>query len=82
MPFTGKAKIKLENDGEIYYGDTVVLKAVVTDANTAYQIRWEFYDEDDSEWKAISGVNGDTYKFTLTEENAGLVYRVVLITEA
>ena len=80
VPFEGSVEIKLENEGDIYFGDTVILRAVIRDANTDYEIRWEYLSG--SEWKVISGEDDETYEFVVTEENAELEYRVVLITEA
>lgn len=80
VPFTGTVEIKLENKGEIFYGDTVELRAVIRNANTAYKIRWEV--KKTSEWEIIPGEDEETYEFTVTEENAAWEYRVVLITEA
>ena len=73
-------EIKLVNTGDIYFGDTVTLRAVVRDANTAYQIRWEC--NDGSGWVEIRDEDELEYDFIVTEENAKLAYRVVLITEA
>ena len=80
VPFTGTVEIKLENKGEIFYGDTVELRAVIRNANTAYKIRWEV--KKTGEWEIIPGEDEETYEFTVTEENAAWEYRVVLITEA
>ena len=73
-------EIKLVNEGDIYFGDTVTLRAVVRDANTAYEIRWECNDGDG--WVEIPDEDELEYEFVVTEENAALAYRVVLITEA
>ena len=78
--FTGTVEIKLVNTGDIYFGDTVTLRAVVRDANTAYEIRWEC--NDGNGWEEIEDEDEMEYDFVVTEENAKLEYRVVLITEA
>lgn len=78
--FTGTVEIKLVNTGDIYFGDTVTLRAVVRDANTAYEIRWEC--NDGNGWVEIEDEDELEYDFVVTEENAKLEYRVVLITEA
>ena len=78
--FTGTVEIKLVNTGDIYFGDTVTLRAVVRDANTAYEIRWEC--NDGNGWVEIEDEDELEYDFVVTEENAKLAYRVVLITEA
>lgn len=80
VPFEGSVEIKLENEGDIYFGDTVVLRAMIYGANTDYEIRWEYLSG--SEWKVIEGEDEETYDFVVTEENADREYRVVLITEA
>ena len=80
VAFTGSVEVKLENDGEIFFGDTVVRRAVVRDANTAYEIRWEV--KKDRDWEVIGGEDESIYKFVVTEENAAYEYRAVLITEA
>ena len=80
VAFTGSVEVKLENEGEIFFGDTVVLRAEVRDANTAYEIRWEVKKDCDCE--VIGGEDESIYKFVVTEENAAYEYRAVLITEA
>lgn len=80
VPFTGTVEVELVNTGDLYYGDTITLRAVVRNANTAYAIRWE--SNDGNGWVEIKGEDKDEYKFIVTEENADLEYRVVLITEA
>lgn len=80
VEFTGSVEIRLDNEGDIYFGDTIVLRAVVTDANTDYEIRWEVLEG--SEWIEIEGEDEETYEFVVTEENCDKEYRVVLITEA
>ena len=78
--FTGKVSVKLRNEGDIYFGDTVTLRAVVSDANADYEIRWEVNKTGrDSDWKVISGETSKTYSFTVTEENAEYAYRAVLV---
>lgn len=80
VEFTGSVEIVLENTGDIYFGDTVVLRAVVTNANISYDIRWEVLEG--SEWVEIEGEDEETYEFVVTEQNCDKEYRVVLITEA
>lgn len=80
VAFTGTVEIELKNSGDLYFGDTVTLRAVVRDANAEYAIRWEYFDG--SEWKEIKDEHKDEYKFIVTEDNAEYEYRVVLITEA
>lgn len=83
-PFAARVAVKLATEAdELFYGDSVTLKADVKDANRAYTVRWEVFrgemDEETSEeiWQSVG--SGDTYTFTVTEENASYVYRAVLV---
>lgn len=69
----------MENKGEIFFGDKVVLRAKVSDANAAYSIRWEM--DKGNGWEAIGGEHDTTYDFVVSEENANYAYRVVLVVE-
>ena len=74
--FTGKVGVRMLNTGDIYLGDTVVLQAVVVDANAEYTISWEVC-KDGLNWEAVAwGMN--SYSFVVTRENAGYEYRAVL----
>lgn len=79
-PFTATVVIKLENEGDIYFGDLVTLRAEV-EAGGDYTVVWEYLeenpeDEDEPIWVALD--EGDTYKFIVNEENALLTYRAVV----
>lgn len=76
--FTGSVEVELVNKGSLYYGDEIILRAKVENANMAYTLRWEVLDG--SEWKPIPNETGAEYHFIVNEENAGLQYRVVVIT--
>ena len=76
VPFAADVKIRLLNQGDIFTGDEVTLKAVIENATAAYVISWEV--NDGNGWKVIDGEEKDEYKFVATEENAGFEYRVVL----
>ena len=76
--FTGSVKVELVNKGTLYYGDEIILRAKVENANMPYELRWETLDG--SEWKPIPGETGAEYRFIVDEENAELQYRVVVIT--
>lgn len=78
--FTGEVDVRLENDGEIFFGDTVTLCAVVRNANADYTISWEV-DKTGSgnSWETLSNENDTTYSFEVTEENAAYAYRAVLV---
>lgn len=67
--------IRMENTGDIYYGDTVTLKADVYNAESGYSIIWEVLTEDG--WEKVG--SGEKYSFTVTEANAANQYRAVLI---
>ena len=74
--FTGRVGVRMLNTGDIYLGDTVVLLAVVVDANAEYTISWEVC-KDGLNWEAVAwGMN--SYSFVVTRENAGYEYRAVL----
>lgn len=80
IAFTGTVEIEMKNTGELYYGDTVTLRAVIRDANTGYILRWEV--NDGTGWTEIEAADKLEYEFIVLEENAHFEYRVVLITEA
>jgi hypothetical protein len=82
VPFEGEVEVVLLNEETIYFGDTVVLYAAVTGANTEYQLRWECKEVDDLEWTVIEDETEEYFSFVVDEENAVLEYRVVVITEA
>ena len=74
--FTGRVGVRMLNTGDIYLGDTVVLQAVVVDANAEDTISWEVC-KDGLNWEAVAwGMN--SYSFVVTRENAGYEYRAVL----
>ena len=80
VAFTGVVKVKLETEGDLFFGDTVTLRADVRDANAEYAIRWEMKSEEpDAEWEVIPGETAETYSFAITEENADYAYRAVLV---
>ncbi len=83
-PFSAQVSVKLMNGAaEIFYGDSVTLVADVKNANQAYTVRWEVFQGDvDAEtneqvWTTVG--SGDTYTFTVTEDNAEYAYRAVLV---
>lgn len=70
--------VRLANSGELYFGDTVELRADVEGAGEMpYTIQWQY--NNGSGWKNIGGENGKDYRFELTEENALYGYRAVVI---
>ena len=62
---------------DLAYGDKVTLKAVVSDVNKPYTIRWEAFEN--GAWKKIG--SGESYSFIVSEENASLSYRAVLVAK-
>ena len=74
--FTGRVGVRMLNTGDLYLGDTVVLLAVVVDANAEYTISWEVC-KDGLNWEAVAW-GMESYSFVVTEENAGYAYRAVL----
>ena len=72
-----EVEVKMLNDGDVYFGDTVKLQAVLTgetSANFTYQ--WQY--DDGNGWKNISNETNAIYSFTVTEENSVYDYRVVV----
>lgn len=77
VDFTGTISVSIRFEGEeLYYGDTVTLHASVKDANLDYSIRWEARNNEGS-WNKVG--TGADYSFAVTEENADLAYRAVLV---
>ena len=79
--FEATVRVKLENEGDIYYGDRVTLRAEVK-ANAEYTVVWEYLDaaasEDADEDVWVVADKGETYSFDVDEENAALTYRAVV----
>lgn len=76
VPAELSVSVRMRNSGELYFGDTVELQAVVTGGEgVAYSLQWQY--DDGSGWKDIAGACGAIYSFTVDEENAGYAYRVV-----
>ena len=71
----GTVKIVLLNEGPLYYGDEVALLADVDNVEDEHTLTWQIKVGVDK-WESIAV--GRTYRFTLTEENAALEYRVVV----
>lgn len=71
------AEVSMENAGDIYYGDMVVLSARVSiDSGVDYSLRWQY--NDGAGWKNIEGANDYTYEFEISEQNSLYDYRVVV----
>ena len=80
--FMAKVHIELKNLAQLYYGDTVTLKAVVEEANAAYTVAWQFFNEEadlekgEDPWVVCAA--GEEYSFVVSEANATRVYRAVV----
>ena len=71
--------LHLDNEGTLYYGDTVKLSADIEGAEgVPYSIIWQY--DDGFGWKEIGG-NSAKFEFVLDEANAAYDYRVVVVTE-
>lgn len=63
----------------VYYGDEVTLIAILVDFHPEDNPVFEWqYSIDCEEWETIADENHQTYTFTITPENAGWYYRVVV----
>ena len=78
VEFSGSADIELKNEGDLHYGDEIVLQAKVQDTDLSYRLVWEANDSDDRGWYTIG--RGEEFSYTLSEENVDREYRVVLFT--
>lgn len=82
-PFRAFAAIHLVGSDELYYGDTVTLRADVSASeDRAYTLDWQYWQEDaekpeNSGWRSL-GCSGNTYTFTLTESTAAMSFRVLV----
>lgn len=61
---------------EIQYGNTITLRCVVDGMEEPYFIQWQC-SEDKEEWVDVP-CHTDLYEFVLTEETAGIYYRVIV----
>ena len=79
VPFAADAKIVLATGGDLFFGDTVTLRAVVENATAEYALRWEV--NAGSGWQALENETEYDYTYTVTEENVTFAYRVVLAAQ-
>ena len=79
--FAGSLSARVLNEGDIFEGDAVTLKATVLDANLTYSLTWQtkVINDEYAEW--ISVLEGETYTFTASKACEGLYYRAVLTAE-
>lgn len=80
IPFTGSVSVELVNEGEVYYGDRVTLRANISDVSAAYRIRWEVNCQDGMGWRVIPDEQGSEYEFVVNPQNVNYEYRVVLVS--
>ncbi len=71
--------VRMQNQGDIYFGDYVTLLAEVNGVadGASYSIRWQTIRDQEKGWEQIG--SGSTYSFTVSESNATLPYRAVLV---
>ncbi len=81
VSFSAEVEIRLVGDGDVCYGDRVILRTVIKNASADYSIQWE-RSNDGGGWEKIDGENGKEYEFVVTEESAHAVYRVALAPDA
>lgn len=76
--FERKVYIEMAQD-PVYYGDEVTLIAILVDFQPEDNPVFEWqHSIDCEEWETIADENHQTYTFTITPENAGWYYRVVV----
>ena len=81
VPFAADVEIQLENDGALYFGDLITLRAKVENANAEYAVVWQYCDAERLETDADPWVElctGEKYEFTADEENTAYIYRIVV----
>ncbi|MEG0901735.1 MAG: hypothetical protein RSG96_06420 [Clostridia bacterium] len=79
LPLECSVSIEITSaNGSFELGDRVELRALLSGFDgMSYTLRWEYCDTERDEWKTASGSNsGETYAFTLDEENASWAWRV------
>ncbi len=83
--FSASIKVVVNDSQTVYMGETVTLKAEVTDANSEYSIRWESHDPasdiegEEPVWNTVS--RGREYSFYATQAAVLLEYRAVVHAE-
>ena len=85
--FTGNVRVEKLTTGVLYYGDTAVLQAKVTNANKDYTLRWQVKENKNLDvWTVITNntkfiLNGDTLSVKLDEKDSEREYRAVLVVK-
>ena len=77
VPVDVTVRVKLENTGDIYYGDRVTLVAEVA-ANGEYTVSWEYLNVEPEEPVWVTIGSGETYAFEVNVANAARTYRAVV----
>lgn len=69
--------ISCANGSNVRLGETVTLVAQVFGlGGVAYSMQWQY--QCGGEWHDVGGANGDTYSYTLTENNTAYAWRLAL----
>ncbi len=81
-PFSASVTVVQVTAGTVYEGDTVEMKAKVSDANRDYTILWQRLDprEDNPEWTEIG--SGEKLTLIAGAETSAMTYRVVLVADS
>ena len=81
-PFYASVRIELMNMGDIFFGDEVVLHAIVDANQSEYAVVWQYYNENaqndglSEEWLVCG--SGETLSLIVTEVTAARVFRAVV----
>lgn len=77
----GVSVVFYSEDGEFYYGSSVVMTAVVTGGEgKTLTYQWQ-YSTNNASWSDIPGATGASTRVVITEENARNYWRVVVDTQ-
>ena len=79
--FTGRLYAEIANQNEIALGDTVALRAVVSDANMEYTVAWESFEINGEKKVWVPICDRAEFSFTATESTAGYYFRAHVIAE-
>ncbi len=79
--FTGRLYAEIANQNEIALGDTVALRAVVSDANMEYTVAWESFEINGEKKVWVPVCDRAEFSFTATESTAGYYFRAHVVAE-
>lgn len=68
-------KVRILNKGDLYYGDTIKLQAMVKNVADGYTLQWQ--QNNGNGWEDIPDATESVYEFIITEESA-TDYRVIV----